>query len=64
MKLYMLVTADKYELPLAVRDSVGEIADLIGRLKYDVHASISKKLPPHRIVVIANLSMRLYFFAP
>ena len=43
MRVYMLVTADKYELPLAVRDSVGEIADLIGRLKYDVYASISKK---------------------
>lgn len=43
MTLYMLVTADKYELPLAVRDNVGEIADLIGRLKYDVYSSISKK---------------------
>ena len=43
MTLYMLVTADKYELPLAVRDNVGEIADLIGRLKYDVYHTISKK---------------------
>lgn len=43
MRVYMLVTADKYELPLAVRDTVGEIADLLGRLKYDVYASISKK---------------------
>ena len=42
MTLYMLVTADKYELPLAVRDNVGEIADLIGRLKYDVYHTISK----------------------
>lgn len=42
MRLYMLVTADRYELPLAVRDSVGEIADLIGRSKYDVYATISK----------------------
>lgn len=43
MTVYMLVTADKYELPLAVRDNVGEIADLIGRLKYDVYRTISKK---------------------
>lgn len=43
MTLYMLVTADKYELPLAVRDNVGEIATLIGRLKYDVYHTISKK---------------------
>lgn len=43
MTVYMLVTADKYELPLAVRDNVGEIADLIGRLKYDVYSTISKK---------------------
>jgi hypothetical protein len=39
----MIVTADEYELPLAVRDTVGEIADLLGRLKYDVLATISKK---------------------
>ena len=43
MTLYMLVTADKYELPLAVRDTVDEIADLLGRLKYDVYSTISKK---------------------
>lgn len=43
MTVYMLITADKYELPLAVRDSVGEIADLLCRLKYDVYATISKK---------------------
>lgn len=43
MTLYMLVTADKYELPLAVRDNVGEIADLLGRSKYDVYTTISKK---------------------
>lgn len=43
MTLYMLVTADKYEFPLAVRDSVVEIADLLGRSRYDVYATISKK---------------------
>lgn len=43
MTLYVVITADEYELPLAVRDTVGEIADLLGRLKYDVYASISRK---------------------
>lgn len=41
MKLYMIVTADAHELPLAVCDNVGEVADLIGRLKYDMYKSIS-----------------------
>ena len=43
MKVYMLVTADEYELPLIVRDTVGEIADLLGRHKADVQAAISAK---------------------
>lgn len=43
MRVYLIITADKYELPLAVRDNVGEIADLLGKLKYDVYASISRK---------------------
>lgn len=43
MRVYMLVTADEYELPLAVRDTVDEIAALLGRLKYDVYATVSKK---------------------
>ena len=43
MTVYMLITADRYELPLAVRDDVGEIADLLGRMKYDVYRTISKK---------------------
>lgn len=43
MKLYMLITADEYELPIAVRDTVDEIANLIGRNKYDVYSTISRK---------------------
>lgn len=43
MKVYMIVTADEYELPLAVRDTVGEIADLLGRLVGDVRVSMSRK---------------------
>lgn len=43
MTLYMLVTADKYELPLAVRDSAGEIADLLGRPRSDIYSAITRK---------------------
>ena len=39
----MLVTADELELPLAVRDSVREIAELIDRLPWDVCSMISRK---------------------
>lgn len=39
----MLVTADKYELPLAVRDSAGEIADLLGRQRGEIFSAISRK---------------------
>ena len=30
MTLYMMTTQDKYELPLAVAESVGELARLVG----------------------------------
>ena len=43
MRVYMIVTADEYELPLAVRDTVGEIADLLGRYVWDVRSMISRK---------------------
>lgn len=43
MNVYMIVTADKYELPLAVRDTAGEIADLLGRYVWDVRSMISRK---------------------
>lgn len=43
MRVYMIVTADKYELPLAVRDSVGEIADLLGRHRGEIQTMITRK---------------------
>ena len=43
MKVYMIVTADELELPLAVRDTVGEIADILGRFGWDVRSMISRK---------------------
>ena len=43
MKVYMIVTADEYELPLAVRDTVVEIASLLGKFVEDVRSMISRK---------------------
>jgi hypothetical protein len=39
----MIVTADEYELPLAVRDTVVEIASLLGKFVGDVRSMISRK---------------------
>ena len=43
MRVYMLVTADKYELPLAVCDSTSEVAELLGRWRGDILTTISRK---------------------
>ena len=40
MYVYMHVTKDKYELPLAVADSVKELADLVGVHPNDIHGVI------------------------
>ena len=42
MTLYMVITADEYELPLAVSTNAQEIADLLGRPKADVFSAISR----------------------
>ena len=40
MKIFAIVTADEYEQPLAVCDTLGEIAKLTGRSKYDIPHTI------------------------
>ena len=45
LKLYMAVTPDKYELPLAVCGTAKELGELFGVSKTSVLSSISKKLP-------------------
>ena len=45
MTLYMVITADEYELPLAVRTKAQEIADLLGRPKADIFSAISRNRP-------------------
>lgn len=43
MKLYLKVTRDKFELPVAVAESPKELAIMLGTTKNNVLSSISKK---------------------
>lgn len=43
MRVYMLVTADEYELPLAVRDTAVEIAELLGWQTNEVFQAVRRK---------------------
>ena len=43
MRVYMLVTADKYELPLAVCDTVVEIARLLCKQPNEVYVAMGRK---------------------
>lgn len=40
--LWMLVSKDKYELPLMVCDSVAELARRVGRQPVNIYSAISK----------------------
>ena len=42
MYLYVATTRDKYELPIAVADSSGELADMLGIPKKTVYMYMSK----------------------
>lgn len=52
MKLYLRVTKDKYELPLAVADSAQELAVMVGTTKNVVQSCISKKHKGWKKIVI------------
>lgn len=41
MKLYICITRDKYELPVAVADTQGELAKMCGVSKATVTSSLS-----------------------
>ena len=43
MKIYMAVTADKYELPLAVSEDAGELARFCGITRGNVYVAVRKK---------------------
>lgn len=57
MKLYMAVTADKYELPVCVADSAAELGALLGRRREYILKLISmhKKRPPTRGLKIIKI---------
>lgn len=43
MKIYMAVTADKYELPLVVFDKISSLSKWSGKSKCVLHRAIQKK---------------------
>lgn len=42
MKVYLKVTADKYELPIAIADTQAELARMLGMPKSNINSSFSK----------------------
>lgn len=42
-KLYVRTTTDEYELPIAVADSAGELAEMLGTTKAGIFSSIAHK---------------------
>lgn len=50
--LYMKVTKDKYELPIAVAESPRELAEMLGTTRQNVLSCISKKLPTWKRIYI------------
>lgn len=47
MKLYLEVTKDKYELPIAVADTADELAEIRGTIKNAVLSGISQEKRGH-----------------
>lgn len=43
MRVYMIVSADEYELPLAVEDSADRIAEILGITRNAVYVTIARK---------------------
>ncbi len=54
MKLYMKVTKDKYELPLAVADSAKELAAMVGTKENTVNSCISKGYKAWKKVIVED----------
>lgn len=51
-KLYMRTTTDKYELPIAVAGSAGELAKMLGTTQASVLSSISHNIAGwYRIII-------------
>lgn len=48
MKLWLEVTKDKYELPLAVADSAKELAQMVGTTESNVRSNFYKRAEKSR----------------
>lgn len=54
MKLYLKVTTDEYELPIAVADSAYELAEMVGTKQSVIYSSISHKRGSYRRVEVED----------
>lgn len=59
MKLYMAVSCDEYELPLFVEDTVGNLAEKLGRKETTIRSQIcrnnkkTKRANSHGYIVLS-----------
>lgn len=54
LKLYLRVTNDQYELPVAVAESPKELAQLLGITANNVKSSISHKVKTYCVVEVED----------
>lgn len=54
MKLYIAYSRDKYHLPVAVADSAGELARMIGKSKNTVLSAISHGITAYAKVEVED----------
>lgn len=62
-RLYMAVTADKYELPIAVADTAKELSQMIGRSMDVIYTGINRskrRAEPEKCNPAHHGSMRYY----
>ena len=54
MKIYMKVSLDEYELPIAIADSAYELAEMVGTKQSVIYSSISHGRGSYRRVEIED----------
>lgn len=52
MKVYLKVTKDKYELPLAIADSPSELAEMVGTTSNAITSAICHNQKGYKRVII------------
>lgn len=53
--LYLMVTADKYSLPLAVADSAIELAEMVGLKRYSILTMLARYKGKHPRYIMVEI---------